>query len=191
MPDEQASNSRSPSWKELQDFITTQTDKDRALIDSWFKLAASVLGVLLIIAGGMIGFFGVKTLTDAKAAAETAAQDAAKAKVKEVLQEPRIQKLVEETAQQLFKSGAFRQAIEGETAAQLKVAIPVEIRRSLPGNIVKELSRLRTPDLAQGFWAAEENDLTRIYRSGWLLRAALKEKLGPCRSFSCRSFRRV
>ena len=121
---------------------TTQTDKDRALIDSWFKLAASVLGVLLIIAGGMIGFFGVKTLTDAKAAAETAAQDAAKAKVKEVLQEPRIQKLVEETAQQLFKSGAFRQAIEGETAAQLKVAIPVEIRRSLPGNIVKELSRL-------------------------------------------------
>src|ERR1035441_4692663 len=52
-------------------------------------------------------------------------------------------------------------------------------------------SRLRTPDLAQGFWAAEENDLTRIYRSGWLLRAALKEKLGPCRSFSCRSFRRV
>src|ERR1039458_3006427 len=50
--------------------------------------------------------------------------------------------------------------------------------------------RLRTPDLAQVFWAAEENDLTRIYRSGWLLRAALKEKLGPCRSFSCRSFRR-
>src|ERR1017187_4086774 len=50
---------------------------------------------------------------------------------------------------------------------------------------------LRTPDLAQGFWAAEENDLTRIYRSGWLLRAALKEKLVPCRSFSCRSFRRV
>ena len=52
-------------------------------------------------------------------------------------------------------------------------------------------SSLRTPDLAQGFWAAEENDLTRIYRSGWLLRAALKEKLGPCRSFSCRSFRRA
>src|SRR5450759_1541609 len=50
---------------------------------------------------------------------------------------------------------------------------------------------LRTPDLAQGFWAGEENDLTRICRSGWLLRAALKEKLGPCRSFSCRSFRRA
>src|ERR1035437_4105467 len=52
-------------------------------------------------------------------------------------------------------------------------------------------SSLRTPDLPQGFWAGEENDLTRICRSGWLLLAALKEKLGPCRSFSCRSFRRA
>src|ERR1039458_3412579 len=60
-----------------------------------------------------------------------------------------------------------------------------------PGGNPHGACRLRTPDLAQGFWAAEENDLTRIYRSGWLLRAALKEKLGPCRSFSCRSFRRV
>jgi hypothetical protein len=133
MPDEGTGTSPSPSWKELQEFISKQSDKDRALIDYWFKLAASILGVLLVITGGAIGFFGLKTMTDAKSAAENPAQEAAKAKVKEVLQEPRIQKLVEETAQQLFKSGAFRQAIEAETAEQLKAAIPDEIRRTLPG----------------------------------------------------------
>src|ERR1019366_6584439 len=67
----------------------------------------------------------------------------------------------------------FFLSVGASFAASLLLSTPSSIHRFI---VVTGLTigSLRTPDLAQGFWAAEENDLTRIYRSGWLLRAALK-----------------
>jgi hypothetical protein len=109
-----------PSWKELQEFINKQTDRDRELIDKWFKLACSIIGVVFAIASIVIGIIGWKTINDAKTAAEEAARAAAKAKVAEVLQESSIKKLVEDTASDLFKSGAYRQLIQQQTQEQLR-----------------------------------------------------------------------
>jgi hypothetical protein len=136
MPEE----AHSPSWKELQEFIGNQNKENRDVIDRWFRLAASVIGILIVVTGVVFTIFGVKTMQDVKSIAERTAQDAATTKVKEVLQEDRIQRLVHETAKELFASGAYRKAIEEETAAQLNVAIPDEIQRVLPGRIAKALS---------------------------------------------------
>lgn len=104
-----------PTWQELQEFIAKQTDRDRDLIDKWFKLACAIIGGVIAIGGITIGIVGWKTISDAKAAAEVAA----KAKVGEVLQEPRIQKLVEDSARDLFAKGAFKQIIQEQTQEQL------------------------------------------------------------------------
>ena len=62
---------------------------------------------------------GWKTISDAKATADEAARAAAKAKIAEVLQEQSVKKLVEETAAELFKNGAYRQLIQQQTQSQL------------------------------------------------------------------------
>jgi hypothetical protein len=39
-----------PTWKELQEFINKQTDRDQDLIDKWFKLAASIIAAAVAVA---------------------------------------------------------------------------------------------------------------------------------------------
>jgi hypothetical protein len=109
-----------PTWKELQEFISKQTDRDRDLIDKWFKLAASIIAAVFAVAALVIGLVGWKTISDAKATAEEAARAAAKAKIAEVLQEHNIKKLVENTASDLFKNGTYRELIQQQTQSQLK-----------------------------------------------------------------------
>jgi hypothetical protein len=38
-----------PSWKELQEFISKQTDRDRDLIDKWFKLACAIIAAVFAV----------------------------------------------------------------------------------------------------------------------------------------------
>jgi hypothetical protein len=64
-----------PSWKELTEFIDQQAEKQRSVIDFWFKLATGVLAVILLIAG----LLGWKTIQDVKASAENEARNAARA----------------------------------------------------------------------------------------------------------------
>lgn len=118
-PEKPDARSSQPTWKELTEFINTQAEKDRKVIDFWFKMAAALLGFVLFIAT-LVGF---KTLSDAKAAAETTAREAAKAKVEEVLKQPEIQRLVEKTASDLFSKGVFRNEIEEKVRDLLPAAI--------------------------------------------------------------------
>jgi hypothetical protein len=109
-----------PSWKELQEFISKQTDRDRDLIDKWFRLACSLIGAVFAVAAIVIGIVGWKTISDAKITADEAARAAAKAKISEVLQEQNVKKLVADTASDLFKNGAYRQLIQEQTQTQLR-----------------------------------------------------------------------
>jgi len=109
-----------PSWKELQEFISKQTDRDRDLIDKWFKLACSLIGAVFAVAAIVIGIVGWKTISDAKATADEAARAAAKTKIAEVLQEQNVKKLVGDTAADLFRSGAYRELIQEQTQTQLR-----------------------------------------------------------------------
>jgi hypothetical protein len=132
---------KQPTWRDLAEFTSKQAENDRKVIDFWFKLAASVLGLVIAFAVGVIGFVGVKTISDARAQAESAAQDAAKAKVKEILQDERIQQLVRDTAKELLVKGAFRQTTEETIRAQLPGAVQAELARQLPGPITAELEK--------------------------------------------------
>jgi hypothetical protein len=69
--------SLSPSWKDLTEFIDKQAEKNRAVIDYWFKLAIAVLSLLFIVFAGALTFFGVKTASDTKEAAVKAAAEQA------------------------------------------------------------------------------------------------------------------
>src|SRR4051794_1307594 len=114
-----------PTWQDLVTFIGKQAENDRKVIDFWFKLAASILGIVLVV----ISFIGFKTLSDIKSAAETAARDSAKAKVEEVLKQPEIQRLVEKTAGDLFSKGVFRDQIETGVRELLPQAVTTALQR--------------------------------------------------------------
>jgi flagellar basal body-associated protein FliL len=140
-----------PSWRELSAFIEQQNEAGRALIDRWFTLATWLLGVLIVAISIGLGLFGWRTLADAKATAEEAARgkatevattesrkvasdvalrvadkaatEAATAQVKLIMQDTRIQKLVRDTAVQIFREGAYRQTVEQAVHEQMQTAL--------------------------------------------------------------------
>jgi hypothetical protein len=61
------------SWKDLTEFIDKQAEKNRAMMDYWFKLAVGIISVLFVLFAGGLTYFGFQTAKDAKAAAATAA----------------------------------------------------------------------------------------------------------------------
>lgn len=132
---------KQPTWKDLAEFTSKQAENDRKVIEFWFKLAAGLLGLVITFAVAVIGFVGVKTISDARAEAQSSAQEAAKAKVKEILQDDRIQQLVRDTAKELLAKGTFRQTTEETVRAQLPGAIQAELTRQLPGPITAELEK--------------------------------------------------
>jgi hypothetical protein len=146
-----------PTWKELTEFINAQAEKDRKVIDFWFKLAAALLGFVLFIAT-LVGF---KTLSDAKAAAEIAAREAARAKVEEVLKQPEIQHLVETTASDLFSRGVFRNEIEAR------------VRELLPGAIA---GALQNPEFHQLIADGIKRELITM-RAGRVLTEAQRKRI--------------
>jgi hypothetical protein len=125
--DEQAKNSdarlEQPTWKDLAEFTGRQAENDRKLIDYWFKLACALIGIVLVIASVAIAFLGWRTISDVKASAEVIAREAAKAKVEEVLRQPDVQKLVRETASDLFEKGAFKKEIEGKVSELISAEV--------------------------------------------------------------------
>lgn len=126
-----------PSWKELTEFIKQQAENDRGVIDYWFKFASWLIGIVLVIAGAAIGFVGWKTISDAKASAEAVARDAAKAKVEEVLKQPDVQKLVRDTASELFAKGVFRKEIERKVSELISAEVNSEGFHKLVSEAVK------------------------------------------------------
>ena len=114
------------TWKELTEFINKQADNDRKVIDHWFKLASVLLGLVLVVAAAVIGFIGWKTWADIRADAASTAQEAAKSKVEDVLKQPEIQKLVQDTASQLFKEGAYQKAVEQAVRVQMQTAVQTD-----------------------------------------------------------------
>ena len=84
---------------------------------------------------------GPESTNGGRAAAEAAAKEAAKAKVQEILQEDRIQKLVRESANAMFAKGEFRQATEEQVRAQLPSAIATETGKRIPEQVNGELER--------------------------------------------------
>jgi hypothetical protein len=115
--------SEQPTWKDLAEFTSRQAENDRNVIDYWFKLAGALIGIVLVIASVAIGFLGWKTISDVKVSAEVAAREAAKAKVEEVLKQPDVQKLVRETASDLFEKGAFKKEIEGKVSELISAEV--------------------------------------------------------------------
>ena len=128
-PEEPATSSANPvpSWKELTDFIKTQARDDRELIDKWFKLAISLLTLIVVVAAAAIGIFGWKSLQEIQSTAERAAREAATEQVKKIMQEPQIQKLAQDTAAQLFKEGAYQKAIQQAVHGQMQMAIETSL----------------------------------------------------------------
>lgn len=128
-------------------FIQKQNEDDRALIDLWFTRATKVLALLIAAISLGVGLFGWKTLADANAtaksqaaevasseaakiatpvaqqAATAAANEAATAEVKRIMEDPRIQKLVHDTAAQLFREGAYKETVEKSVHNQMQTAI--------------------------------------------------------------------
>lgn len=141
----------SPSWIELCEFILAQNEAGRAVIDRWFTLAARVLGLLVVAISIGLGLFGWKTLADVKVlteqvarskatevarseanevaqqvalkVADKAASEAATEQVKLIMQDPHVQKLVSDTAAQLFREGAYKQMVEKAVHEQMQAAI--------------------------------------------------------------------
>jgi hypothetical protein len=136
--------SEQPTWKEISGFISGQAENDRKVIDYWFKLAAKLIGIVLVIAGVAIGFLGWKTISDAKASAEAAAREAAKAKVEEVLKQPDVQKLVRETASDLFEKGAFKKEIEGKVRELISAEVTSQAFHRLVSDAVKGELTIKT-----------------------------------------------
>lgn len=150
MPPEEPSTTAVPSWKELTEFIQKQTQNDRDLIDKWFKVAAKALGAIIAVFTVGIALLGWRTLhdvretakttaeevaknvaqsvapTSAKTAAERVAPEAATDAVKRLMQDPKIQKLVQDTASQLFKEGAYQKAVAQAVRVQMDAAIQTE-----------------------------------------------------------------
>lgn len=133
-----------PEWKELAKFISTQAENDRNVINFWFKLATALLGFVLLFAVAIIGFVGWKSVADARAAAETTARDAAKAKVEEVLKQPELQNLVRETARDLYEKGAFRNEIEEKVHELIAAEITTPESRKLIGEAIRHELVTRT-----------------------------------------------
>jgi hypothetical protein len=125
--DDKAKNSdarsEQPTWKDLAEFTGRQAEADRKVIDYWFKLACALIGIVLVIASVAIAFLGWRTISDVKASAEVVAREAAKAKVEEVLKQPDVQKLVRETASDLFEKGAFKKEIEGKVSELISAEV--------------------------------------------------------------------
>ncbi len=136
-----------PSWIELSKFIQAQNEAGRAVIDRWFTLATGVLEVLVVAISVGLGLFGWKTLADARNTAEQvarakatevatseakkvarqvadkAASTAATEQVKLIMQDPHVQKLVRDTAAQLFREGAYKRTVEEAVHEQMQAAI--------------------------------------------------------------------
>lgn len=114
----------------------------RKVIDFWFKLATRLLSGVLIFAAAVISFIGWKTIADAKASATGAAQEAAKAKVEEILQQGEIRQLVERTAQDLIAKGEFQKVTADAVRAQLPGVVATELRKQVPTELTTELARM-------------------------------------------------
>jgi hypothetical protein len=110
------------------------------VIHYWFKLAASLLGIVLLIAAGLTW----KSMADVQATAATTARDAAKAKVEEVLKQPELQALVQKTASDLYEKGAFRSAIEAKVRQLISEEITTAESRKLIGDAIKRELVTRT-----------------------------------------------
>ena len=147
----------SPTWRELSAFINDQAKNDHELIDRWFKRASTLLGIVILVAGTAITWFGYKTLNDARSTAAEAAREAAKAKVEQILQQGEIRELVEKTAQELISRGQFQKATEDAVRSQLPSAVTTELKRQVPAEMTIALARLDllprtiTPQIAATF----------------------------------------
>jgi hypothetical protein len=140
--------SAQPTWKELAAFINQQSENDRKVIDFWFRLAASVIAILLLI----VSCLGIKTLWELKEAAKAEAREAAKAKVEDVLRRPEIQILVQKTASDLFSRGVFRDEIEAKVREQTAAAIASQVqtpefRKLITAGVKGELTTRMAPRL--------------------------------------------
>src|ERR1019366_812953 len=134
------SDQEQPTWKDLTEFINKQAENERRVIDWWFKLAGSLIGVVLLA----VGFLGWKTLSEVKASAEAAAREAAKAKVEEVLRQPDVQTLVRETASDLFEKGAFKKEIEGKVSGLISAEVKSQGFHRLVSDAVKGELTIKT-----------------------------------------------
>ena len=134
------SDQEQPTWKDLTEFISKQAENDRRVIDWWFKIAGSLIGIVLLA----VGFLGWKTISDVKASAEAAAREAAKAKVEEVLRQPDVQTLVRETASDLFEKGAFKKEIEGKVSELIFAEVNSQGFHKLVSDAVKGELTIKT-----------------------------------------------
>ena len=139
-----AARSEQPTWKDLLEFTVRQADNDRKVVDYWFKLAGALIGIVLVIASVAIGFLGWKTISDVKASAEVTARETAKAKVEEVLKQPDVQKLVRETASDLFEKGAFKKEIEGKVSEVVSAEVTSQAFQRLVSDAVKGELAIKT-----------------------------------------------
>lgn len=116
-----------PSWKELAEFLKQQGKDDRELVDAWFKRAIKLLWAVLGLLGLGAVFFGISTYHDihviAERTATMAVSESATNEIKRLMQEPRIQQVVNQTAAQLFKEGAYKKAIQDEVRGEVEAAI--------------------------------------------------------------------
>jgi len=75
-----------------------------------------------------LAFVGVRTIDGAR----DSANDAARARVREILQEDRIQKLARDEAADLFKNGAYAHLVNDEGGAATAEAVEAEVSSRVP-----------------------------------------------------------
>ena len=124
-----------PTWKDLAEFTARQAKDDRDVIDKWFKRASLVSG--MVVASVFLAFVGWRTIDGAK----ESANEAARAKVREILQDDRIQKLARDAASDLFKNGAYAQLVSDEVAKQLPRAVATEMAGRVPPLVNAEVAK--------------------------------------------------
>jgi hypothetical protein len=132
-----------PEWKDLAEFINKQAENDRNVIDRWFTLATKLIGGVLVFAVAVMAFLGWRTIEDARALAGTTARDVAKAKAEEVLIKPELQKLVRDTARELYEKGTFRNEIEANVHGLISAEIASPESRKLIGDTIKHELHVR------------------------------------------------
>jgi hypothetical protein len=137
----------------LAEFTIKQAKEDRCVIDAWFKRASWGVGIVILVASGALAFVGWKTIDSAKESAKDSAVLAAQLKIREILQDARVQEMAKIEATKLFDNGAYARIVKDEVARQLPVVVgrelamrapqlvAADVAKQLPGLVMSEVSK--------------------------------------------------
>jgi hypothetical protein len=137
MADPGFSPPQGPDWKEVLDFVRSQTEKDRSYFDQLFKRTMWAIGLIVAAGIGLATFFGLRSLADMRNEMKKSTQ----AEVDNMRAE--VRKRIESEFQTRQITELVRSVARERAQSEINRVIAAEVSRQVQSSVKKQESEIR------------------------------------------------